>query len=74
MVTVQAHKFQTLRCMKAGPAFRQSQAEFFNKKKTLVLFKQVSMSTDEMNHPLGDTALIANLQFMTRSLYIQNEG
>lgn len=73
MVTVQAHKFQTLRCMKAGPAFRQSQADIFNKK-ILVLFKHVSMSTDEMNHPLGDTALIANLQFMTRSLYIQNEG
>lgn len=41
-----------LRCMKAGPAFRESQAEIFNRK-ILVLFKQVSMSTDEMNHPFG---------------------
>lgn len=31
MVAVQAHIFQILRCMKAGPAFRESQAEIFNK-------------------------------------------
>lgn len=33
------------------------------------------MFSDEMNYPLGDTALIASLQFMTiLSIYIENEG
>lgn len=28
-------------------------------------FKQISASADDMTHPFGETALIANLQFMT---------
>lgn len=70
MVTVQAHKFQILRCMKSGPAFKARL-----KLLILVRFKQVSMSTYEMNHPLGDYSPDSKFTvYDTFSLYIQNEG
>lgn len=51
MVAVQAHIFQIFRCTKAGPGFKENQA--LNANRNMLLFKQVSMSTDEVNHPMG---------------------
>lgn len=76
MVAVQAHIFQILRCMKAGSCIQKKPGwNFFNQTKNkikLMLFKQDSMSTYEMNHPfLGEKQPWLQIYSLwRRSLYI----
>lgn len=73
MVAVQAHI--PIFKMTASPAFRESQAENFNNKTKKVLFKQVSMSTDEMIHPFRGYSPDSKFTVHdTFSLYLQDEG
>lgn len=59
MVAFQAHVFQILWCIKAGPVFRESQAEILNK----------NIGADEMNHPfLGYSLQASSYYFSNKHL------